>query len=544
VPKSDTGLPPTLGPAVVEWCEEMLCLGPGDVQGQPLVVDAEMRRFIYNAYELYPRGHALEGRRRVKQAVLSRPKGRSKTEIGATLACAEALGPVRFDGWDSSGDPVGASVTNPIIKCLATEAAQATNTYGVVTYMLENGQVADYYDLDVGITRTFVEGGGEIISTTSSGSSKDGGRETFVVADECHLWYTTKLKDLFSTMTRNIIKRRAADGWLLMTTTMHAPNEGSVAESLWDARESLDDLLYDHRQAPMDVDLSDDDQLRAALQYVYGAASSWINIEGIIQSEFRNPTKRESDSRRYFLNQPVTTENRFVAGTDWDACYVPEKILDSSVSCVLGFDGSFSGDYTAIVAVSIEEVPHVELIAIWEKPDGPAGLSWRVDIMDVMEVIRKTCKRLNVREVTADPHLWSMPLQILEEEGIPVTEFPQSSARMAPATKRLYDMIMSKTLTHSADATSPLRRHMINAHTKEDSRGFRLVKETDKSPNKIDAAVATVMALEVAEQSVDSAPQVYSIADMVYGSLAKQPERGTDTIAEPAPVPQQVFHSF
>lgn len=365
-----------------------------------------------------------------------------------------------------------------------------------------------------------------------------------MVTHNTHLWYTRKLKDLYSTVTRNITKRKIADGWALVTTTMFAPGEGSVAEDIYNARNSLEGLLYDHRQAPMDVDIDDDDQLRAALQYVYGPAAEWTNIEAIIQDEFRNPTKRESDNRRYWLNQPVTTENRFVSGADWDACYVEGKELDSSVPVVIGFDGSFSGDYTAIVGVSCEDVPHAELIAIWEKPDGPAGLTWRVDIMDVMEVIRKTCKRLNVREVTADPHLWSMPLQILAEEGIPVTEFPQSSARMAPATKRLYDMIMSRTLTHSADASSPLRRHMINAHTKEDARGFRLVKETDKSPNKIDAAVATVMALEVAEQSVDAAPQVYSIADLVYGHLAKPNEPGTDTMVEPAPIPQQTFHSF
>jgi hypothetical protein len=39
--------------------------------------------------------------------VLSRAKGRAKTEIAGWLVCAEAFGPVRFDGWDADGQPVG-----------------------------------------------------------------------------------------------------------------------------------------------------------------------------------------------------------------------------------------------------------------------------------------------------------------------------------------------------------------------------------------------------------------------------------------------------
>ena len=35
----------------------------------------------------------------MRRAVYSRPKGRAKTELAAFIACAEALGPVRFAGW-------------------------------------------------------------------------------------------------------------------------------------------------------------------------------------------------------------------------------------------------------------------------------------------------------------------------------------------------------------------------------------------------------------------------------------------------------------
>lgn len=50
-------------------------------------------RCILRAYEVDDRG-----RRRVRRAFFSRPKGRAKPELAAMLGCAEALGPVRFNG--------------------------------------------------------------------------------------------------------------------------------------------------------------------------------------------------------------------------------------------------------------------------------------------------------------------------------------------------------------------------------------------------------------------------------------------------------------
>ena len=69
-------------------------------------------------------------------------------------------------------------------------------------------------------------------------------------------------------------------------------------------------LLWDHREAPADLDITDDAQLRAGLEYVYGAAAPWTNIEGIIVDEFHDPTKSEADNRRYWLNQPAKRADR------------------------------------------------------------------------------------------------------------------------------------------------------------------------------------------------------------------------------------------
>ena len=42
----------TLGYGVGEWIEEFCCYGPGDLQGEPAVIDKEMLRFIVEAYRV------------------------------------------------------------------------------------------------------------------------------------------------------------------------------------------------------------------------------------------------------------------------------------------------------------------------------------------------------------------------------------------------------------------------------------------------------------------------------------------------------------
>jgi phage terminase large subunit-like protein len=417
---------PTLGPLVCDWIEEFLCHGPGDIQGTPIVLDAEQRRLIWRAYELHPRGDRQEGRRSYRRVIFSRPKGRAKSEMAGMLACAELVGPTHFDGWDARGNPVGIPVTSPQIRCFATEEQQAGHTYENAVFMLTEGAVYDEYPgIDAGLTRITNAVGGSIVSTTSSAGSKEGGKDSFAVFDETHLWTSPRLKNLHATVTRNLSKRRIADGWALETSTMYRPGEGSVCEETHKGAKDMPAVLFDHRQAPLELDISDDDQLREALEFVYGSAAGWTNIDGIIADEFRNPGKRESDNRRYWLNQPWSVEDKFVEPEAWDECADTKRWIPGGASVVLGFDGSFSGDSTGIVVCTTGPDPFLDVVGCWERPEGREGVDWRVARLDVMETIRQAAKRWRVVEATADPYGWRQSLEELDDEGIPITEFPQ-----------------------------------------------------------------------------------------------------------------------
>ena len=161
----------SLGYVVLDWIHEFCCHGPGDVQGEPLDYDDEIRDFIINCYRINP----VTGRRLYREAVLSRPKGRAKSEIAGMVVCAEALGPVRFDGWDAAGQPVGRPVVSPLIKCLATEESQAGNTFENAAFVLGEWGPDVHPDVFGGVTgvrkyqsasAVYVPGGGEVRAST------------------------------------------------------------------------------------------------------------------------------------------------------------------------------------------------------------------------------------------------------------------------------------------------------------------------------------------------------------------------------------------
>jgi phage terminase large subunit-like protein len=484
---------PSLGAEVCSWIETYLCHGPGDIQETPIILDDEFRAFIWRAYEVYPRDHPWAGRRVYPRAFLSRPKGRAKSELAGMLCCVEALGPVRFDGWRGNV-PIGAPVLSPIIKTLATEESQAGNTYDNVLFMLQNGVALDAYPgLDVGLTRINLPNGGSIEPVTSASKSKDGGKETFAVADEVHLWNTPELHRLYATVTRNITKRKIADGWLLITSTMYAPGEGSVAESMHEAAKGrrMTGLLWDHREAPADVDLEDDDQLRKALEYVYGSAAEWTNIDGIIANEFRDPTKTESDNRRYWLNQPAKRADRLFDPLQAKVLARSDIRVDHGSAIVLGFDGSENRDATALIGWTIGDVPHRFTVGLWERPAN-ADADWRIPRGEVDAAVYRAFRDFDVRLMVCDPAYWAAEMEGWDKEfgeDRVVKVNTRENKTMVDAVQR-YTVALSEGLfTH--DGSPDVQRHVDNMAPRDTRAGIVPIKAT--RGEKIDAGMAMLL---------------------------------------------------
>jgi len=105
--------------------------------------------------------------------------------------------------------------------------------------------------------------------------------------------------------------------------------------------------------------------------------------------------------------------------------------------------------------------------------------------------------------VTYDPWRAGQLAQELARERLLVTAFPQTDARMIPATDRLYRAVVEKRLTVPDD--DELRNQAANTIMRNSRRGARLDKPSLDLPN--DAIIAMCMALEALE-NVPAAPRV------------------------------------
>jgi hypothetical protein len=319
----------SLGFYAIDWIETFLVHGPGDVQGQQIDLDDEFAAFILKTYEVDDLGY-----RKARRAFLSRPKGRSKSGVAAMIECFEALGECRFDHWAEPGEvsdwgyefepgePVGRQLTYVEALNVATEESQAGNTYDAVYYMLHpetcSLELLDRFGkIDVGLTRVNLpDSRGFIEPVTASNESKDGGKSTFIVADETHLWIPPaqgvfKLGKMHQTMVRNLLKRKEASGWMLETSTMYAEGERSVAEgthayakALTAAGRGDGKLLFDHRQASDHWNLERRSERIRALEEAYGPAAAWMDLEAIADY-WDDPQASVAEFRRFWLNQPV-----------------------------------------------------------------------------------------------------------------------------------------------------------------------------------------------------------------------------------------------
>ena len=116
-------------------------------------------------------------------------------------------------------------------------------------------------------------------------------------------------------------------------------------------------------------------------------------------------------------------------------------------------------------------------------------------VLECIAQVRELAARYTVANVCFDPWRFGQAAQELERERLVMVEFPQTDARMVPASDRLYRAVTEGRLTLPDDPE--LTEHAANAVQRHSRRGWRFDKPDRASP--MDAVVALCMALERAE---------------------------------------------
>ena len=253
-------------------------------------------------------------------------------------------------------------------------------------------------------------------------------------------------------------------------------------------------------------------------------------VEQACESAKQNPAE-ENLFRQLRLNQWVKQSVRWMPMEKWDRCSLPvdpESLIGRE--CYAGLDLSSTTDITAFVLIfppEYEDDKYVVLPYFWIPEE---NIRQRVDRdrvpYDVWEqqghmqttegnvvhyayiekFIEELGKKYNIKEIAFDRWGAVQMTQNLEGLGFTVVPFGQGFKDMSPSSKELMKLTLEEKLAHGGHPV--LRWMMDNIHVRTDPAG-NIKPDKEKSTEKIDGAVATIMALDRAIRRSGTSDSVY-----------------------------------
>lgn len=369
--------------------------------------------------------------------------------------------------------------------------------------------------------------------------SKHGFNIHGVVFDELH---TQPNRKLFDVMTKGSGDARTQPLYFLITTA------GSDTKSIcYETHQKAKDLMEKRKIDPTfypviyGADESDDwtdPKVWKKANPSLGITVGIDKVKAACESAKQNPAE-ENAFRQLRLNQWVKQAVRWMPMDRWDKCAfaVNEEDLLGRV-CYGGLDLSSSIDITAFVLVfpPLDEddkyiilpyfwLPEETLSArvnrdhvpydVWEKQDHLKTTEGNVVHYGFIEkFIEELGEKYNIREIAFDRWGAVQMVQNLEGMGFTVVPFGQGFKDMSPPTKELMKLTLEEKVAHGGHPV--LRWMMDNIFVRTDPAG-NIKPDKEKSSEKIDGAVATIMALDRAIRcGNDTSASVYDNRGILF----------------------------
>ena len=348
--------------------------------------------------------------------------------------------------------------------------------------------------------------------------SKHGFNIHGVVFDELH---TQPNRKLFDVMTKGSGDARMQPLYFLITTA------GTDTHSIcYETHQKAKDIIEGRKIDPTfypviyGADESDDWTDPKVWKKANPSLDITVGIDKVkaaCESAKQNPGE-ENAFRQLRLNQWVKQAVRWMPMEKWDNCAftVDEDELEGRV-CYGGLDLSSTTDITAFVLVFPpidEEDKYIILPYFWIPED---NLTLRVnrdhvpyDVWErqgylqttegnvvhygfIEQFIERLGERFNIREIAFDRWGAVQMVQNLEGMGFTVVPFGQGFKDMSPPTKELMKLVLEQKIAHGGHPV--LQWNMDNIYIRTDPAG-NIKADKEKSTEKIDGAVATIMALD------------------------------------------------
>ena len=480
---------------------ECLCHTKGTWAGKPFELIDWQEQIIRDIFgTIKPNGY-----RQFNTAYIEIPKKMGKSELAAAVAllltCGD--GEERAEVYGCAADRQQASIVFEV----AADMVRMCSALNKRAKILASQKRIVYQP-----TNSFYQ----VLSAEAY--SKHGFNIHGVVFDELH---TQPNRKLFDVITKGSGDARTQPLYFLITTAGTDTNSicyetHQKAKDIIEGRK-IDPTFYPVIYGAEETDDWTDPKVWKKANPSLGITVSIDKVQAACDSAKQNPGE-ENAFRQLRLNQWVKQAVRWMPMDKWDACnfHVNEDDLEGRV-CYGGLDLSSTTDITAFVLVfpPMDEDDKFAILPYFWIPEDTLELRVRRDHVpyDIWErqgflqttegnvvhygyiekFIEQLGERFNIREIAFDRWGAVQMVQNLEGMGFTVVPFGQGFKDMSPPTKELMKLTLEQKLAHGGHPV--LRWMMDNIFIRTDPAG-NIKADKEKSTEKIDGAIATIMGLD------------------------------------------------
>jgi phage terminase large subunit-like protein len=489
---------------------ESLPITKGVLAGKRMKLLRGQREFIQ---AIYGRLNA-DGRRQIRLAIKSEPRGNGKTGLLAGLALCHLLGPeceARGEVYSCAYNKMQAALIFAEMKATIEAVPEFAARVNIQRY----GKIIEVMQGD-GVGSTFE-------SLSADDKRAHGLSPTLWIFDEFAQAPNT---DLLDNLRTAMGKRAESLGVII--STQAANDQHPLSQMIDDAAIGNDPNVYVQlASAPSDADIFDEATWFACNE----ALGKFLDL-----GEFRaqaEQAKRLSSFRAKFqnlrLNQRIDATVQFISDADWMQC-AGELDMPSLVGkpCYAGLDLSQTTDMTALCLFW----PHSGAVLpfFWlpaeglldrDRKEGGHYRTWRdAGLLETTagKAINYKAIILRLAEIAAEYDLKAVAYDRAfiktfqaqcDEEGVklPLQEFGQGYVSMSPAVQLLEAAVIDQKIHHGGHPI--LRWQVGNAAIEMDPAGNRKVTKK-RSTGHVDGLVALLMAMGQAARTPPPKKSVYA----------------------------------
>lgn len=501
---------------------ESLCHTKGTWAGKPFALIDWQEQIIRDLFGvLKPNGY-----RQFNTAYIEIPKKQGKSELAAAVAllllCGD--GEERAEVYGCAADRNQAK----IVFDVAVDMVRFCPALSKRVKILESQKKITYLPTNSSY---------QVLSADVA--NKHGFNTHGVIFDELH---TQPNRKLFDVMLQGSGDARMQPLYFLITTAGNDINSicYEVHQKAIDIAEGrkVDPTFYSVIYgAAEDEDWTDPEVWKKANPSL-GITVGIDKVQAACESAQQNPGE-ENAFRQLRLNQWVKQSVRWMPMDKWDACAFPvsEDDLEGRI-CYGGLDLSSTTDITAFVLVfpPLDEEDKYYILPYFWIPEETLDLRVRRDHVPydlwerqgtlmttegnvvhygyIEKFIERLGERFNIREIAFDRWGAVQMVQNLEGMGFTVVPFGQGFKDMSPPTKELMKLVLEEKIAHGGHPV--LRWMMDNIFIRTDPAG-NIKADKEKSTEKIDGAIATIMGLDRAIRcGNDTGASVYDSRGLLF----------------------------